>query len=245
MFKQLVIGFLFCAISLNSFGQEKNEVVTKSRYRPGIFWFLTGWKNGKAPKYDRLMFDITYNDWVGDRKTFAMKGPSMGMNVSWLFDIPLAKNGVVSFAIGPNYGLYNLHHNLPVYYDQATKTTSYGENEQAGNFGKIKLVGHQLTVPVEFRFRTKGLQHFKVHIGGKIGYQLSLFNKERHTINGKEEKFKNKDSKDINRLVYSAHVRLGVRNFALYASYNFNPFYSGESSTKLHLLQLGLTVSLF
>ncbi|MCO5259554.1 MAG: PorT family protein [Crocinitomicaceae bacterium] len=245
MFKQTYIVLIFCCFSAIAISQDKTPAQNKTRYRPGVMWFFTGWQNGKAPKYDRLMFDITYNDWVGERKTFNMKGPSMGMNVSWLFDIPIVKNGIVSFAIGPSYGLQNLHHNLPVYYDGENKITTYGTSEDAGNFGKIKLISHQLSVPIEFRFRTGGIQHFKFHIGGKIGYQLALFNKERYTYNDEEIKFKNKDSKDINRLIYSVHARMGIRNFALYASYNFNPFYSGTTSTKLHLLQLGLTVSLF
>lgn len=239
------ITFFFCFITLLSFGQDKHEVKNTSRYRPGLMWFVTGWQSGRIVKTDRLMFDITYNDWIGDRKTFKMKGPSLGMNVSWLFDIPIVRDGIVSFAIGPSYGLYNLNHNMPVFYDETSKATLYGDENDVGNFGKVKLVGHQLSIPVEFRFRTKGLQHFKVHIGGKIGYQLALFNKERFDLNGEKVVQKNKDAKDINRLVYSAHVRMGIRNFAIYASYNFNPFYSNPSSTQLHLLQLGLTVSLF
>lgn len=245
MFFQLKTTFIFCFITLLGFGQYEHEVKNKSRYRPGLMWSVTGWKNGKMPKTDRLMFDITYNDWIGDRKTFKMKGPSLGMNVSWLFDIPIVRHGIVSFAIGPSYGFYNLNHNMPVFYDETTKATMYGDKNDIGNFGKVKLVGHQLSIPVEFRFRTKGLQHFKVHIGGKIGYQLSLFNKERFTLNGEKVVQKDRSAKDINRLVYSAHVRMGIRNFAVYASYNFNPFYSNPSSTQLHLFQLGLTVSLF
>lgn len=242
------IVLLFCCASLLCFGQYNSEGTVKSRFRPGIMWYNTGWSPARPEmlrKYDRLMFDITYNDWLGDRKTFKMQGPSMGMNVSWLFEIPLAKRNVVSLAIGPGYGFYHLRHDMPVVYDQSNQSTVFGDEQDVGYFGKRKLVGHQLSMPVELRFRTKGWKHFKVHIGGKIGYQLSLFEKARFDQNGSEVVQKNKSSEDINRLVYSAHVRLGIRNFALYGSYNFNPFYSSSESTQLHLLQLGLTISLF
>lgn len=242
------ITLIFSCISLLCFGQYDSEGELKSRFRPGIMWYNTGWKPAqpeKPRKYDRLMFDITYNDWVGDRKTFRMQGPSMGMNVSWLLEFPIVKKNLVSFAVGPGYGFYNLRHDMPMVYDLTNKTTGFGDESDVGFFGKRKLVGHQIFIPVEFRFRTKGWRHFKVHIGGKAGYQLSLFEKAKFSQNGEDIKVKNNSSPDISRLVYSAHVRVGIRNFALYGSYNFNPFYTNDGSTKLHLLQLGLTVSLF
>lgn len=242
------IAIIFSCVSLLVVGQYNSEGEAKSRFRPGIMWYNTGWKPakpGKLRKYDRLMFDITYNDWMGDRKPFKMQGPSMGMNVNWLFEFPIVNKNLVSFAIGPSYGFYNLRHDLPMAYDPVNKTTVFGDEQDVGYFGKRKLIGHQLSIPIEFRFRTKGWRHFKVHIGGKIGYQLSLFEKARFEQNGEEIVQKNHSAPDVNRFIYSAHVRLGIRNFALYGSYNFNPFYSSDGSTKLNLLQLGLTVSLF
>lgn len=242
------ITLVFSCVSLLCFGQYNSEGVEKSRFRPGIMWYNTGWepaRPGMLRKYDRLMFDITYNDWIGERKTFKMRGPSMGMNVSWLFEIPLVKQNLVSLAVGPGYGFYHMRHDMPIVYGAGDNTTIFGDEQDVGYFGKRKLIGHQLFMPVEFRFRTKGWRHFKVHIGGKIGYQLSLFEKARFEQNGTEVLQKSKASQDVSRLIYSAHVRLGIRNFALYGSYNFNPLYSSEGSTQLHLLQLGITVSLF
>lgn len=242
------IAIIFLAICMYGSAQEESQPENKSRFRPGIMWYNTGWKPakpGKVPKYDRLMFDITYNDWIGDRKTFKMKGPSMGMNVNWLFEFPLVKNNLLSIAFGPSYGFYNLRHDMPIVYDEAGKYTQFGDLEDQGYFGKRRLVGHQLAIPVEFRIRTKGFKHFKVHLGGKIGYQLALTEKAKFEQEGEMMKTKIKASDDVNRLVYSAHVRIGIRNFALYGSYNFNPFYGNANSTQLHLLQLGLTVSLF
>jgi len=209
-------------------------------------WFNTGWKParpGMLHKYDRLMFDITYNDWIGDRKTFKMQGPSMGMNVSWLFEIPLVKNNLVSLAVGPSYGFYHLKHDLPIAYNN--DITTFGDLTDQGYFGDRKLVGNQIGIPLELRLRTKGWRHFKIHLGGKIAYQINLFEKARFEQNNELIKEKYKSADDVQRLVYAAHIRLGIRNFALYGSYNFSPFYSNSASTQLHLLQLGLTVSLF
>lgn len=248
MILKFKIAVVFVCISIIGFGQYNSRGENKSRFRPGAMWYNTGWKPARPEmlrKYDRLMFDITYNDWIGERKTFKMRGPSMGMNVSWLFEIPLVSQNVVSLAIGPSYGFHYLRHDMPVVYDDVNRTTIFGDQQDVGFFGKRKLIGHQLSVPVELRFRTKGWKHFKVHIGGKIGYQLSLFEKAKIEQNGVQYVEKIKSSPDIQRLIYSAHVRIGVRDFALFGSYNFNPMYSSDGSTQLHLLQLGLTISLF
>lgn len=183
------ITLLFCWITLISYSQYDSEGENKSRFRPGIMWYNTGWKPakpGKLRKYDRLMFDITYNDWVGDRKTFKMQGPSLGMNVSWLLEFPIVDKNLFSFAIGPSYGFYHMRYDMPIVYDNINNTTIFGDAQDVGLFGKRKLIGHQLSIPIEFRIRTNGWRHFKIHLGGKVGYQLSLFEKARYTENNGE-----------------------------------------------------------
>ena len=54
-------------------GVGGNEI---SRFRPGTMWFMTGFRPAipeKVRKYDRLVFDITYNDWLGDRDPFKVR----------------------------------------------------------------------------------------------------------------------------------------------------------------------------
>ena len=46
-----------------------------SQFKAGFMWFYTGLrpaKEDKVRKYDRLIFDLTYNDWNGDSKLFQM-----------------------------------------------------------------------------------------------------------------------------------------------------------------------------
>lgn len=235
-------------VNLLSFGQYNGEGEVASRYRPGVFWFFTGWKPskvGNGPKYDRLMFDVTYNDWVGDRPTFKMQGPSMGMNVNWMFDFPIVQKSLVSVAFGPSYGFYHLRHDYPVTYNLNNGLTQLGVAEDVGLFGKRKFIGHQLSLPFEFRFRTKGWRHFKVHLGGKIGYQFATKDKWKYTHEGEDFVEKININPFVNRLVYSAHVRVGIRNWALFASYNFNRLFKNEDSPELNLMQVGLSISLF
>lgn len=247
--KYILLLWMIASTIGHSFGQTQVERDSlKSRFRPGLMWFYTGFRPaqpGKPVKYDRLMFDVTYNDWSGDRGPFKVQGPSMGMNVSFMFDIPMDNKGQASFAIGPQYGFYNIRHDLAYAFDFDNDATFIDTPDNVGAIGKVKAVGNYFQIPIEFRFRSKGWKHFKFHIGGKIGY-LATFNHKTKVVTD-EMTMVRKDfsTPDLNRLLYSAHVRVGTRNWAVYASYNFNSMFKGEQSTKLNQFQLGLTISLY
>lgn len=236
-------------ISFNTFSQYNSEGADLiSRFRPGFMWFFTGYRPAepeKVRKYDRLMFDVTYNTWNGDLKPFENKWNSIGFNTSLMFDIPITKGNTVSFGTGLCHSLFRVNSSYHLF--TTDSTNSYTEHFDITTLVAEKrfLGGNSFSVPLEFRFRTKGWKHFKVHIGGKIGYQLGMYSKV--VVNGKNGDLiqKDRDFADVNRLTYSAHMRIGMRNWALFGSYNFNSLFSHEKSVQLNLLQVGLTISLF
>lgn len=247
MLKSLSILFLV-ALSLNLTAQsnsESSELI--SRFRPGIMWFYSGILPSNVEnikKYDRLIFDLTYNDWNGDLKPFKNRWASIGLNTNLLFDIPLARNSMVSLGTGISHSLFRIGHHNAFVVDSTNTFTTYSANATEDG-KKHRLGGNSLSIPLELRFRTKGWKHFKFHIGGKIGYQLNTYSMIFwHGENGKNV-LKTSDYPDINRLLYSAHFRVGIRNWALFGSYNFNTLFSNTQSTQLNLVQMGLSISLF
>ncbi|MFN5147808.1 MAG: hypothetical protein ACK457_07835 [Flavobacteriia bacterium] len=236
---------------LISWGQYNNEEYIASRFKPGFMWFYTGLRPAqpeKVRRYDRLIFDITYNDWNGDLKSFKNDWKSIGLNTSLMFDIPITKGNTISFGTGLTHSLFRIsstgHYFAP---DSLHRFTTHTAEVNNG-FVPVPdryLCGNGLGIPLEFRFRTKGWKHFKVHAGGRVGYQFNIYSKAiTEGLDGDIiEKFYN--FPDVNRLTYSAHIRMGIRNWALYASYNFNSLFSDNNSVDLKLIQFGLTVSLF
>ena len=228
-------------------GKEANEVST---FRPGSMWFYSGLrpsKVNKAHKYDRLIFDITYNDWVGDEDLFDNNICSMGLNTNFMFDIPLIKDNSVSLGIGLSYEYKNIRHDNQFVINNVDNKTVYQENQEdleSVKFKKSSLIGNSFSIPLELRFRNKSWKHFKVHLGGKIGYQVNTMSKRVYEVDGHKEVYKLYHFPDVNRLIYSVHARLGLRNWALYFSYNLNPIFSNQFSTQLNLVQMGLSVSL-
>lgn len=240
---------LLCLISFSLAAQydSKGENET-SRFRPGAMWFYTGIRPAKVEKvrkYDRLIFDLTYNDWMGDEQPFQNNWSSIGLNTSLMFDIPLTKGNTVSLGIGVSHQYVNIRHDNKFIFNDSLNTSVYAPMDATQPITKSVLSGNSFSIPIEIRFRNESWRHFKVHIGGKFGYQANLFQKQVSKWNGNKTVTKNFGIPDKNDWIYSAHIRIGLRNWALFASYNFNTIFSNKNSTQLNLVQMGLSVSLF
>lgn len=218
-----------------------------SRFRPGFMWYNTGWrpaKEGKPRKYDRLIADITYNDWVNDSALFLVKPGSIGCNVSGMWDIPLTQGNTVAISLGISYRYQRVSYDGYMQRDSINQATQWmlGKNPLQ-EYDKSIFGSHAFAVPVELRFRTKGWRHVKLHLGGFIGYRTSMYTKvwsddyERVT---KDRKFY-----DNEPLFYGIHARLGIRNWAFFASYTLTEHFSAEKSTSIQPISFGISVSVF
>jgi hypothetical protein len=247
------IALIFALLTVvQASGQYDSEGANKSRFRPGMFWFYTGFRPAKSVKseqiikYDRVIADITYNDWMGDRAPFQNHWASIGVNTSIMFDIPMTRiYNTASFGIGISHEYTDIRHNGKFIADPVLETTTWMPKDSSDIFTRSSLVGNSFSIPIEFRFRTKSWKHFKVHIGGKIGYQAYLAAKSVMRIDGDKSVLRDHGFQDESRLLYSAHIRIGVRNWAVYTAYYFNPIFLQGGSTKLNRVQFGVSLSLF
>jgi hypothetical protein len=247
MKNSLLLFFTLLACTLGA-QESRPEPDQASRFHPGFMWFFTGFRPAipeKVRKYDRLIFDVTYNTWHGAQSPFKSAWPSIGLNSALYFDIPLTKGNTISIGTGLAHSLFRVQHTGWFAVD-STHTYTTLENIGSGQQpDRVLLGGHSLSVPFEFRFRGKNWKHVKFHIGARAGYELNLFSKS--FAQGEDGRIvqRSYDFPDVHRLVYSAHMRFGIRNWALYASYQFNPLFANRESAKLNLIQAGLSISLF
>lgn len=250
MAKKLFSTLFVLLLMKGSYAQYNSEGELISRFRSGGMWYFTGFRPAvpeKVRKYDRLIFDLTYNDWAGDLDPFKNQWRSLGLNTNLMFDIPITKGNTVSFGTGLSHSFFRINSNGYQFGADSlnTHTHLYTLNETETASATRFLGGNSFLVPLEFRFRTKGWKHFKVHIGGKIGYQWDLYTRTIEEGQNGKLIIKNKDLPDVSRLIYSAHVRIGIRNWALFGSYNLNGLFQEDNSPKLHVIQAGLSISLF
>lgn len=246
-----VLVFFFSSLSLGQYIAKQENLV--SRYKPGVGWFFSGakpYEEGKLRKYDRLMIDITYDDWHGDRDYFTSPWNSLGFSVSWMNNIVLTKANTFSIGWGLGYSRFNNRSPLNIFHnDEEGFTQAVVIDPDDFPNEKRSFHANYIELPIEFRFRTKGYQHFKFMVGGKIGYQLSAIRRTTFFANqeGSGTKYTNKlvGFPDNNPLRYGVTARIGIRNYALFAAYYFSPIFQNEQSIQLTPLSVGLTISLF
>lgn len=245
---QFSILFILCLTQFSVFGNFTTDSSLVSRFRPGAMWFYTGIRpadTGKVRKYDRLIFDVTHSTFNGDVKPFTNKGLSLGLNTSLLFDIPLTKGNTISIGTGISHSVFHIGHNNVFVTDAKAGTTSYQLKDSLDAFKRSSFGGNTISIPLEIRFRGKKWQHLKLHLGGKIGYQLNLYNKYTFISDAENKRVKSFYFPDANHLIYSVYARIGIRNWALFGSYSINKVFSNAKSTPINLLQVGLSISLF
>jgi len=245
---KLILSIIICVVSGNAISQYNSEGEDLiSRFRPGSMWFYTGLRPAtpeKVRKYDRLIFDVTYNDWIGDFGPFENQWSSIGLNSNFMFDVSLSKGNSVSFGWGVSHSFFSIHHDGSINTD-ATNNYSVYDPSDAIDFKYRKLNGNSFAVPIELRFRSKGWKHFKFHIGGKVGYLANAFQKSYYTGSGDKIIFKEYGIKDLNKVLYSAHFRIGMRNWALFSSYSINTLFKSAESSNFNMVQAGLSISLY
>lgn len=219
-----------------------------SRHRPGVMWFYSGFSNydtTKLRKYDRLVVDVLYNDWQGDLSPLNSPWSSIGFNVNVMFDIPFTKANTVGLGWGVAFSHYNNRTKIGFNSDYTEGSTSTYSLDLQQDIVWSKFNANYIEIPLELRFRTKGYQHFKFFVGGKIGYQLNAYTKTKENIEGKNYKFKNYNFPDRNPLRYGLTARVGIRNWSVYAAYYFTDLFTHENSVKLSPITAGISIALF
>ncbi len=248
MLKNYVFIFLVL-LAYSGFGQYDGKgKYEMSRFRPGIMWYyegITPARPGMTRKYDRLIFDLTYNDWTGKKEEpFRTGGFNIGFNTNLMFDIPLVEGNPVSLGIGVAYSFFKYRHD-GMFGKDSLGYVSFSEQNTTPGFYKSAIAGNNFGIPIELRFRNPSWRHIKLHVGARIGYQANLYDKtyvKQTTGRAIVKKFFGSERSEF---TYSAHVRLGIRNYALFASYNLNPLFHKKQNVDLHILQFGLSISLY
>jgi hypothetical protein len=242
----LFVISLLCTFFVRA--QDSAEPELASRYRPGTMWYFTGFKPAKtekARKYDRVIIDAFYGTWTGKQTAFQHGWTSIGFATNVMFDIPLVKGNTFSLGTGVSYSLTRMQHDHVLSSDTSNSYTLYDGNASSVVFDRQTLISHNIALPVELRIRSKGWKHVKLHIGGKIGYNLALLNKSIDHQPNSRYVLKDYRFADKQPLSYSAHVRLGMRNWALFGAYQFSTIFTDQRSPEFHIVQLGLSLSLF
>ena len=238
------ITFILISFCFFGFSQKDSNLI--SRHRPGIFWYFNGLrpiKDADNRKYDRLILDLTYNDWAGSVDPFQNKWNSLGLNTNIISDLRFQNMKTFSLGIGVGYGYSTIATNRKIIETSHNSVAlSYKQPTESYNYASIHL--HRLYVPLELRFASEKWNRVKFIIGGTIGIQSGLKQVlvTRESLNKQKEKNNLIGSSLLN---YGLHFRFGLRNISLFGAYQLNPIFKKGENPNLHLIQFGVSLSLF
>ena len=233
--KTALFILIFCASF--AFGQHDKLI---SRYKPGIMWYYNGLrplKDSRLKKFDRLIVDITYNDWFSaSHGLISNSWKSIGYNINFMFEERSKKDNRFSFGYGLRYVYssiltdFNLtqgHGDL--YVNQRTASDSYTVN---------KLREHSLVLPLELRFGKPKPKTFKVNLGGFIGYGFPV--RQATIYKASKELSLMREASGIK---YGVHLRIGGRSLAGFCSLQLGHLF--RKNNAVYPFQAGISYSLF
>ena len=187
---------------------------------------------------DRFLFSFTNDMWLDVPEGVELRPYSPGISTHIMYDYRFGKSPI-SFAWGYGFSSHNVHSN-------ATFVTDSVNNEEylrlvpfEGNYSykKNKLSANYVEIPLELRLRTKGDNQFKLYLGGKIGYQVSVHSK---TKDGEgKRKFYGLDG--INELQYGVTAKIGFNMIALSGYYALTTLLEEGKGDQFTPISLGLT----
>jgi len=184
---------------------------------------------------------------------------------SWNFNvfekkIQLVNNyvGIIT-GLGLSYNSYGLQNKINVNtqfptYDTLGAVTGYIDStmfsQSTGTieYSKNKLRTSSLKIPLLLEFNTNAYDNDKsFHVAGGVvgGWTYRTMHRTDYTENGIEYKHKEKGDFNVNKFTLDAQVRVGYRNFTLFANYGLTPFFEKDKGPEIYPLTVGLSLVSF
>ncbi|MBK7130952.1 MAG: outer membrane beta-barrel protein [Crocinitomicaceae bacterium] len=240
-----LISGLFCSLSL--FSQENPYDHAFVKRRPGIMRLYTGLSapdETTPDKFDRFNTDIFFNSWLGEQGGTSTYFYSVGHNMNLMFDIPFQKKSVFGIGVGFGYSHFSIRHNGEFQFmtnsldEDYSLLQIYTGPKRWSNRTSFTFV----EVPFEFRIRAaRERGKFKFYPGFKVGFMVVDYHKWRI---GSDE-YKEFNFPDLNRLHYGPTLRIGFDNYMLFGYYDLTSLFTHDSSNKLQLFSLGISIGWF
>lgn len=237
------IALLFLCIHMSLCGQSERQ----SQERPGLFWYYSGFRpfnDVDRKKYDRIIIDLTYNDWLGENGPFRNHWNSIGFSASINKDLQLKATERVSFGVGLGYAYLN-HRSPRVFYVTQFDAVQAAVPEPEDSVLSSYLTIHQFYIPFELRLKSLGWKHKKLILGARVGIQpfmnFSSYRKFENEVAYSQISLR----EEHNWFYLSTYVRMGFRNWSLFFAYQPLSLFSENESLDIHPIQMGISLSLF
>ena len=181
------------------------------------------------------------------------RGFNQGVSFALTYNFPLGESTKHTVSIGLGMSSHNYFSYTRILNPYTNGDLEYKNYRDVENFKRYKVNPTYGEVPLELRFRIKDA--VKIGIGVKVGVMLATKTKyvgpddEEGTLtNGSGATVHEKLTyiNNVERMAYSATLRVGWRWVSAFAAYQINPVFSvGHDAPTLHPLSVGLTFAPF
>lgn len=181
------------------------------------------------------------------------RGFNQGVSFALTYNFPLGESTKHTVSVGLGMSSHNYFSYTRILNPYTNGNLEYKNYRDVENFKRYKVNPTYAEVPLELRFRIKDA--VKIGVGVKVGVMLAT--KTKYVGPDDEEGTLTNDSgstvheklcyiNNVERMAYSATLRVGWRWVSAFAAYQINPVFSvGHEAPTFHPLSVGLTFAPF
>lgn len=176
-------------------------------------------------------------------------GKSINVNINFFaHDFQLYKRYVLfTTGIGMSINNYRFTSDRTLREDTniVTASVDYDKFNKVISYSKNKLAVSYVTVPLLLQFNTNQelKKSFHIAVGTLLSYKFNSHLKLVHSEDGNKQKSKRQDEFNIDPFRYDATVRIGYRDYTLYATYALSELFRSDRGPELHPFQFGINIA--
>ncbi|MDP4588619.1 MAG: PorT family protein [Flavobacteriales bacterium] len=177
-------------------------------------------------------------------------------SMSWSFNLVDAKIRLVKdyvgiyTGLGLTYNSYGLKENVRLMANNDSTYANIIPTDRADSLGgyipftKNKLRASYLRIPLMLEFNTSLDPERTFHVSAGVigGWNMGTINKVKYEEDGNDVKNRSKGDYNLTPFTLDASVRVGYRNFTLFANYGLTPLFEDGKGPEVYPLTVGLCV---
>lgn len=170
---------------------------------------------------------------------------NQGFSCALTYNFPLGESKKHTVSIGLGYTGHNYYSYTPIVDPYADTLELLPSQRDVDGFTRFKVNCNYIDVPVELRFRIKDA--WKIGVGFKVGYMVMAKTKfVGNNDNGVKIREKECYIPNVERLAYTATLRVGYKWVSVFGAIQLNPVFEvGHKAPNILPVSVGLTFAPF
>ena len=207
----------------------------------------------KTDKRFTLGFDLFSDFQLAPSDNWDPRGFNQGVSLALTYNFPLGESSKHTVSIGAGMTSHNYFSYSRILNPYTNEEFEYQDYRKIENFKRYKVNPTYIDIPLELRFRIK--DQVKIGVGFKVGINVATKtkfvgpdNEEGTLTNGSGALVHEKQCyiKNVERMAYSATLRVGWKWVSAFAAFQINPVFTvGHNAPEFFPLSVGLSFAPF